>query len=784
MALINCSITYTELNKIAGQPIGSQNARLIISPNNGYVVSASNFSNNSGIIPGVSAISISNSSVPNTQSNLVYVDVNLDDSYIMPSNNTDIVIDIDGSATLLPVTVSGLYSTILSNSGSSQTNVAYSGSGSFGQTVQLFTKTIQANTGYYFENAPVYSIISGNANNYTITSTDNFDALNRLISRTFTVSYNIQLQNEQNHRIEFRAAAKQIYVAPVDITAYTFSTTPIPLTGDTRQIRVFGAPGAVFNVNVVDQGNVSIASVSGQAVDSSGYYDMQVTFPSSAITKSYTMLLTGNLSSSFNTPQGQPSTVTVWQYADVSLAILPTHSDSSVVFTSNNNVRTLTPNVDIDPSNFAFSGSFELSSANILSFTGQPNLSMFTNTDFNTNGGTDFDIVSASITTSSIPNNITFSFLANVYRGGISNVVSNIDISSILTVTVPHVCDLTVTNVSTTSTNSIGGSDGTATITFSGTGGQVNYSINGNSAGVAQSPLLINGLASGTYSVSFIDSFGCTAATEVVINEYVHVCDLSVSSVSTTNPTNINNDNGTATISFTGTGGACTYTLDSVPMGTVTSPFTISNLLPNQTYNVVITDSFNCTAATNFVLGAFSFDADYLLVTYEFTDGSDLDTVSRIVSPDIGQNTLADTVGYNKLSQFPATNPYIVWGSDNQGTGFESVLINLALLKQNYTSSSELLADFRGHWYGTIGVQPVNVAATLWRGGTPVKTTYAWTNPTAEAVFNIDSAAKTISRKYQAAPLPSPGERIATLRYNWITGTGVIDANDTTTPSI
>lgn len=94
MALTNCTISSGELSRTAGAAIGSENVRLTITPKAGYVVSASNFSNNSGSIPGVIAINISNSGTAGTVGNLVYVDVDLDDSYVMPSSNTDITLSL------------------------------------------------------------------------------------------------------------------------------------------------------------------------------------------------------------------------------------------------------------------------------------------------------------------------------------------------------------------------------------------------------------------------------------------------------------------------------------------------------------------------------------------------------------------------------------------------------------------------------------------------------------------------------------------------------------------
>ena len=100
MALVNCSINSQSLTKTAGAQIGSDNVQLVITPDSGYVVSASDFTDNTGVLTGVSSITLSDSGTPGQIGNTVLVDVDLDDTYVMPGADTNIVIDIDGGAAL------------------------------------------------------------------------------------------------------------------------------------------------------------------------------------------------------------------------------------------------------------------------------------------------------------------------------------------------------------------------------------------------------------------------------------------------------------------------------------------------------------------------------------------------------------------------------------------------------------------------------------------------------------------------------------------------------------
>ena len=143
MALTNCTINSQSFTKTGGSAIGSDNAQLVITPDAGYVVSASNFTNNTGGVTGVSNITLSDSSTPGAIGNTVLVAIDLDDTYVMPSANTTLTIDIDGAADLIQYSLSGQLSSEVSNTTqSAETNVAYSATNTTGQTSQVFQRTL------------------------------------------------------------------------------------------------------------------------------------------------------------------------------------------------------------------------------------------------------------------------------------------------------------------------------------------------------------------------------------------------------------------------------------------------------------------------------------------------------------------------------------------------------------------------------------------------------------------------------------------------------------------
>lgn len=277
-------------------------------------------------------------------------------------------------------------------------------------------------------------------------------------------------------------------------------------------------------------------------------------------------------------------------------------------------------------------------------------------------------------------------------------------------------------------------------------------------------------------------------------------CDLTPLTVVTTDPTNQAGNNGTAIITYSGNQGLISYSINNSSFISVnTSPFTITGLEASTQYTVIVKDDVevNCQKSIVFNLGesSFEFEASYIMLTYEFTDGLDLDTRTRIVTPDVGQDTQVEYMGWNRLQSYPTslTPPniaYEIFGGDNQGTGFESVLFNISEFRRVNPLATTLVIDARAFWYTTVGNAPVKVAATLWKNGTPIKngcqgannSNFCWTNPTADTSFQIDSVGKIIT--LQTTDASSSGQRVATLTYDLITNVGVLDNNDTTTPSV
>ncbi|MBK6995748.1 MAG: SprB repeat-containing protein [Lewinellaceae bacterium] len=99
-------------------------------------------------------------------------------------------------------------------------------------------------------------------------------------------------------------------------------------------------------------------------------------------------------------------------------------------------------------------------------------------------------------------------------------------------------------NASVTDLSANGANDGTATA--APTGGNPGYQYLWNTGSTSQS---ITNLPSGNYTVSVSDVMGCTAVQTVTVNEFG--CSLGAS-ITSTNVTCFGANNGTATVSITG----------------------------------------------------------------------------------------------------------------------------------------------------------------------------------------------------------------------------------------
>jgi len=168
-----------------------------------------------------------------------------------------------------------------------------------------------------------------------------------------------------------------------------------------------------------------------------------------------------------------------------------------------------------------------------------------------------------------------------------------------------------------------------------------------------------------------------------------------------------------------------------------------------------------------YIPGNFTFDADYIVLTYAFNDGTDLDTRTRVTVPDIGQNTLPDYIGWCCSEQWPTSgNPILTWGGDNTGTGFESVLIDLIQFKLDYPGQNIITINANAGWYGDVGTNPVFIQAKLYKGGTMVAVPgdYTFINEGYTSAYGAISTGQVVTLDLFTSCVD--GQNIRSLEYN------------------
>ena len=232
----------------------------------------------------------------------------------------------------------------------------------------------------------------------------------------------------------------------------------------------------------------------------------------------------------------------------------------------------------------------------------------------------------------------------------------------------------------------------------------------------------------------------------------------------------------------------------------------------------------------------FQFDAEYIVITYQFTDGNDLDTKTRMILPTAGvtpwneANTYvngtnggpnaANFVGYssdrpwivnnynprdNNFSVFaydytpsvtdtiPApSGQYNSWGrgnnvagtysilksaGDNLAQGYESILIDVSAFKFHFPTQQEFTIDCRA-WWQTPGVNPVILGVTMYKGGQITRNgaLFKWENNTYISKYELQSYGKVIPSPATTITPDSNDatERVALFKYNVSTKIGQI----------
>ena len=421
MALTNCTINSTSTQTPGGQAVGSLASLVLnIKPDNGYVLQASDFTNNTGSITGIASITLANSTTPYADNNEVSVTVDIDNSFT-PSADVSFVIDIDGAAILkklVPKTISGTFDTVVTNATpASQSSVAYSGSGVVGSTITLFTKTFTASSGKFFEIPPSYTIATGLEENYIITVTDTYTSDVYLTARTFTVKAVVPNETTSGNNIDFVANASGTIVAVSTgkITAFRLNTSAMTFDRGTRKLTIYGDVGAQFRLGMVNEDSLSYNFTTSDFVNgvsftgtipSSGLILFDINIPAVTDNDLYTFTLStvpfsgSQLASNIDSNGDQEVTFSISQIGDVTYTVKTDSATDSRTFTSDPSaVHIGQPFVEYDFTKTVTSTLVLTDNADMV-LTRLPLPEDFASTNTSSSSGTDSSIDITSVTVS------------------------------------------------------------------------------------------------------------------------------------------------------------------------------------------------------------------------------------------------------------------------------------------------------------------------------------------------------------------------------------------------
>lgn len=262
MALTNCTINSASVNVTQGQALGSTaNQVLTITPNTGYRVAASDFTNNTGsLVSGpIQSITLTNSGNAYAAGNTVLVTVDLKNSFVANSN-TNSVIDIDGSALaekLIPYTWDGNRIVSGTNVQNAGTTSITQQTGSAGESKTVDNFTLQASSGHYFAEEPGDPVVSGSySSSHTIENSSIVtDSSSRITAKNYTVSYVFPTASTTGNNITYSGTARAIPTEVDEINAVNTNTGVINSTGETRSINVFGTKTTSKFTITITRGN-------------------------------------------------------------------------------------------------------------------------------------------------------------------------------------------------------------------------------------------------------------------------------------------------------------------------------------------------------------------------------------------------------------------------------------------------------------------------------------------------------------------------------------------------
>jgi hypothetical protein len=357
----NFSVSEVNFIQAEGSDLNDSGSHsIVITPSSGFTVTASDFSLTSPIPTG-----ITNYSFVQSGSNVV-LNFEFADNTIMPGNNIEFPLCIQGNASGQLYIIDGTFTINTENAIPTSESGQYSGSGTFASTTNVLTKTVTANGGFYFFDEPQISLAIGNPNNYTISSNKVYDINANLTSVTFNVSYTFPNQNISGDLIDIQAEAIPIVIPTQYINAFTLNGTSgyiytANVNGETLTLNLSGDVGAIYSVELVDINSTTVVYASNVAISSSGKAQITgISIPNYSENKHpYELKITGDINPVIAN-NGAGVKISIGQAEPVSITIRATSTNPNIDVFGSPDTLSLSPDTAYNPEslprlNFSFS---------------------------------------------------------------------------------------------------------------------------------------------------------------------------------------------------------------------------------------------------------------------------------------------------------------------------------------------------------------------------------------------------------------------------------------------
>lgn len=153
------------------------------------------------------------------------------------------------------------------------------------------------------------------------------------------------------------------------------------------------------------------------------------------------------------------------------------------------------------------------------------------------------------------------------------------------------------------------------------------------------------------------------------------------------------------------------------------------------------------------LLDSLHFEADYLVITYQFNreGGMDLDTRTQIISP-----TISSKLGFCLNNNGQDSSLY--WSGDNTGYGVESCVVDL----NRFGQQDRVVIQCDAFWYKKRNSGKMSIDIKAFKGGTMELKNFQFFNSGGELTANLRFEDAINTRKHACIG----GERIGLINYD------------------